>query len=544
MKKFLEIIKKSIKWFFLIVVVLIVAAIVVLPKIFPLTKVANYAAQKAGDQIGRTISIKKASFNPFKGVSLYGIVISNDKRFSHRPMIDIKEVVLSYELMPLILQRRVVVKKAGIDGLELLYEKRGLANNFASLSQKKAGIPVAKTRVEDKVEEKRKPKEPIAMNIGKIFISNSKIDYIDYKTTGKKELNISDFNISLSNLSNDLAYSPAKLKGKVKISGAGNTSRIDLDGKITGPKAADMELKIDKLALDKLLSIFTNIKPKGTAKKAKKKGPPQELKIDFAPLRGYDLDFVAKLGEFTWGRMKVEDIKFKLGLHKMAFTFSNEAALYGGSVEADTNSALAKVPAPFNAVAKVNKIDGAKFLDEGLDMEGIIEGLLSADVNVKGKLNYPTKLTGSIMAKFEKGKIVDASKLLPGVPKEIFADLNGRTFDIFEMELILKDGKPTVGAIKGKGPNLDIDQNFNLDMDKVKKQLEGDIAKEKANIQAELDAKKKAAQDALDAEKQKAQDAMDAEKQKAQDALDAQKKEAEEKANEELQNQLNNFIKQ
>ncbi|MBU0579835.1 MAG: AsmA family protein, partial [Candidatus Margulisbacteria bacterium] len=424
--KIFKFLKKAIKWFLIIVVILVIAAVVVLPKIFPLTKVANYAAAKAGEQIGRTISIKDASFNPFTGVSLRGIVISNDKNFSHKPMIDIQEVVLSYELLPLIFERRVVVHKAGVKGMSLLYEKKGKLNNFASLKAKKAAAPVPKTKVEDKVEEKKAKKDkksaqPIALNVGKIFIANSNVEYIDYVATGQKVLKIEDLDIKLTNLSNDLAYSPAKLKGSVKIIGGGNTSKIKLDGKITGTKSADIELKIDKLAGDKLLSVFSNIEAKGTKKKdpKKKKEPPKEIIIDFSPLKGYNIDFVASMGEFMWGRLKVEDIKFKLGLHNMALTFNNEAGLYGGTVNADANAALATVPAQFNSIAKVKRIDGKKFLDEGMDMEEAVEGLLSADVDVKGKLNYPTKLTGTVSATFENGKIIDASKILPNLPEAI-----------------------------------------------------------------------------------------------------------------------------
>jgi AsmA family len=537
MKKALKFIKKLLFWFTVIMVVLIIAAIIILPKIFPLTKVANYAAEKAGEQIGRTISIKEVSFNPFKGVSLKGIVVSNDRNYSHRPMLDIKEVVLAYELMPLLRERKVVVYKAGIDGLTFLFEKKGKLNNLSSLvsAKKKSGTAKKKKK---KSASKKSSGKMIDLNIGKIFIENSNIEYIDHKKSGDKILKIEDLNIVLKNISNKLEYSPAKLKGSVKIIGGGNTSKIKLDGKITGFKSADMELKIDKIHGDKLLSVFTDIKPKGTKKKKKKKKekkPLKELNLDFTPLKGYKFVFVATLDDFFWGRLKVSGIKFKTSLDRMKFVFANEASLYGGKIDASVDANLAQSPAPYSVEADISKIDGEKFLDEGFDIEGAITGLMSAEAKLDGKLNFPTKFNGKVGTTFENGKIVNASKILPGVPESFFQGINNKGFDIFQMELFLKKGMPSVGALKVKGPEITIDKDFNLDAAKLQKAAAAQLAKEKARIAAEVKNK-------LEAEKKKIALEIERKKKeaeaKAQAEIDKQKNAVEDKVKNELENQI------
>jgi len=515
--------KKIIKWLVSlvsIIIVLIVLALIFLPKLIDLTAVANEFADKAETEIGRQISIDDVSFSIFSGIHIKGIVLANDKSYSRKPMLKISELVLAYKLWPLIKERKVAVENVGIKGLDLLLELKGKTNNIASLSKSKPKPKPVKEKVamKDMKVLDVKIDSPIDINVKKIFIYDSNVTIINHNNESKV-FKIEDIDFAITNLSTDLKYSPAKIKSSIRLVGENTATNIDFNGKLKDYTAADLELKIDKVVVDKLIAAFVK---EDTAKKKTKKTKKDKstesvedkpLDVDFTFLKNIDLDFVFTLKQFQFNKLKVSGVKAKVALHKLALTFETAAKLYEGSVDMNLDAKLANPRPEFHTTLSINKVVGEEFLKNGLDINDFVEGKLSADGDFKGELRWPKKLTGHANVTFSDGKYV-SGKILGETVQPMLESIEGKGFNEFFIELKLKSGKADIGAFKITGDDFALEHTLNLNVN-VNKIVNKELDKQKA---------------ALEAQKKAAEEKVQAELAAKQAEIEAQKKAAEEEA--------------
>jgi uncharacterized protein involved in outer membrane biogenesis len=470
------------------VVVLLIIALVVLPKLLSTGKIRDYAADKLGQQIGRQVSIEDASFSIFSGIHLRNVSIANDPSYSARSMIKIKDMVLAYKLWPLIIKQKVVVNDIGMDGLDVLYEMKGRSNNFASLSSNppKPKAPKVKTDMKDIKEIDLTVKSPIDINVKRVFLTNSNVEFINHNNASKKML-IENINFEVSNLSTDLKYNPGKIKSSIRLVADGSKTNIDFSGKLTDFNAADLELKIDKIVLDKLLSPF--VKEAASDKKSsdKSKTAGQALDVDFTFLKNIDLNFVFTLKEFKNKNIKASDIKSKVSLKKLKLLFEAEAKLYNGTADISIDGLLANPKPEFHSKVAIHNVDGQVFLVDSFDIENFIEGKLSVEADVTGEVRLPKKVSGFANCTFTDGKFI-SGKILGDVG-QLFKGIEGKGFKEFFIGLKMAEGAPQLGSVRAVGDGFSIDQSVDLSKS-VSDIADKAIAEKKAEIDQAVEAKK------------------------------------------------------
>jgi hypothetical protein len=508
--------KKLIKWTFISTVLAVIIGVTILYLFFPLQRVVRYVTDAAGRAIGRQITVQKTSFNVFRGVQLQGVTVSNERGFSKQPLLELKELWLGYDLKLLILERRVYISNIELSGVRFLYEKNKRGDNVSGmLPQSKAGAEQKKkgtgTKEQAKPAANGKKRQPVNLRIAKVQVRDSFIEYNDQSGQKKKNVKLSAINLTINDLSNDLRNIPVSARGSLRLSAGGAGSRLNFTLKEQGTKKFNVQLAVDKLPLDKFLAVFAS-EPAKKATRKKQSAAKGKTAAYVAYLKGYEANFSGTVSQFSWRQVLVPSLKFAMRLHDLQLDVTSETALYGGSVQVVAYSFLNKKGTPYTLKGKVREIDGKRFLAGAFDLERVVEGSLSAEADLRGTLAELKKPSGVISTTFKDGRLVNAARILPGIPDYICAQLNDRGFDLFFFKLIFRNGSPTVGALKAKGENLDIDQTVNLDLNKLKRQVQQDINREKKRVEKEgrqeINRKKAEVQKEIDIKKEKAKESV------------------------------------
>lgn len=475
------------------VLVLLILAIIFLPKLINLTAIANDFADKAEGQIGRQISIQNVSFSIFSGVHLKGVVLSNAPGYSSRPMVVVKDIALKYKLWPLIAQKKVVITAAGLDGLDLVLELRAKGSNLDGLGDSKKATTVKpstlpKTEMKDMKTVDLTIKSPLEINVNRIFFTNSNIDIINH--VNAKKLQVKDINLVVNDFSTDLKYKPLKLNASLKLFADGEKTKIEFFGKMPSFNSADLELNIDKIVLDKLMSPFIapneNNKKDKTTKKSTE--TTEELPLDFMFLKNMKLDFIFNLKEFQNKNLKVQKVKAKASLNKLAYDFDAEAFLYKGSVKLMASGNLNNPVPDFKTKISIHAVNAAAFLDEALDIKDFVEGIMLTDGEFSGELRRPKKISGFANVSVKDGKYVSGA--IFGGGRDFLKGIEGKSFKEFFLELKLKEGKPSLGVVKIEGdfPLISIDfsksavEHLESALLQAKEQLKKEITKKTAEV--------------------------------------------------------------
>jgi len=503
-------------------IIILVLALIFLPKFVPLTKIANKVADNVETQIGRTVSIEKVKFSIFSGVHLKGITLSNEKSYSTRPMITIKDITFHYDLWPLIIKKKIVVKDVGINGLNLLVEMRGKETNLSAIAKK---TPKTKKKADT---DKTKSKTPFKIdtsglmdiNVSKIYFTNSNITIINHNNESK-EFAIDDINFVISNLNTNLRYNPASIKSSLFLLGGKSKTKISFDGRLLDFTEYELHLKIDKVAADKLLTAFIK-----NEKKAKKKNKNKIVKTvaeapNFDFFKNFKINFIFNLGEFRYKNLFVTDVNATATLKDLLFLFESEAQLYDGQVKLNLEAILKQPKPNYHSTLSIIKVESATFLKDSFRIKDFVTGALSADADISSELRTPAKFNGVVNAKFMKGMLI-SGKVMGDVGKTALSGVAGKSFNEFFIGIKLKDGLPVINSFDIKG------DGFNINIGDAAKMVESAVNDAKKEITTK-------AQEQIDVVKEQVVEKVNEESVKIQ-------KDMEEKVQKELTNQLQNLL--
>jgi len=506
-------VKKITKIFIAIVVLLLLVltlALIFLPKMVPITKIANLAADKVETRIGRTISIEKVDFSIFSGIHLKKITLSNERGYSPQPMVTIKDVTFHYKLWPLIFKKKVVVKDAGINGMNLLVEIRGKSSNIKTLADK---ISEKKPEKSAPAEEQNQiTKEPEALvidagelmdiNISRIYFTNSNIKLINHNNESKV-FEAKDIDFELSNLSTDLKYSPARVQSSVELAAGGSKTNIEFNGKLLDFTEYDLDLKVDRVAIDKLISPF--VKQEQSEKKAKAgRTSARATNPNFDFFKNFKINFIFNLKELSYQDLKTTNFKAKAVLKDLMLMMESEAALYEGAINMNLDADL-KQPVPdYHAVLNINSVQSEPFLIDFLDIKDFVSGALSADADISSTLAKPTAVNGFVNTTVTDGQFI-SGEAMGDVPAQLLKEKEGQGFERFFIEIRLKNGFPEFGMISmdEEAFNLNVSDISLKSVEKqVKQQIDTAIEKEKKAVEEQLEEQKDQAKQQLEKEAQ------------------------------------------
>jgi len=525
MEKLINLFKKFSKWFViggLTLLVLLILAVVFLPKMLNLESVRNFAAKTIQKQIRRQVSIDKVRFSVFSGVELGGIVIANDPSFSARPMVKINKVVLKYKFWPLVLQRKLVVEEAGIDGMDYVFEIRGYKTNIDSITKYTYVPPaVEKDKVTDLLDKTNNLKKQAAQlqqlsegsfqfNIKKVYLTNSNIDYITWLEGTARPLSMEKVNFVVTNINNHLDKSPAIINCSFVMQAMKKTkSKVNFKGRLTGPLQAVLDVNIDQINNDDFMEIYVlKNAPKVAAKPGAK--PTFSYVFDFSPLQGFYLDLNTSVDKFLYDKMHVENIRSQVTLKDMKLTIKAKTDLYSGRSDFGVDVNLKGKGNPFNVTTQISGVDSHEFLREAFNVDKFVRGKLSASAQVSATLANAIGLNGLVKTHFEDGAVLDASKFTNlGEDKTMAAVVSlfkESHFKDLYLDLAMNNGKPTLKYFKlvetgGKVTEIDFTKDLGKVLEnQVKKEIDTAVDKEKERVQKDLDDKAKAEKERLENE--------------------------------------------
>jgi len=123
---------------------LVFVAALVAPMFVNWDKLKDEAAAKVSASLGRKLSIGKASFSIFSGVTLSDISLANGAGFSKQPLFENASATVSYSLLSL-LTGKVVLSSIEFDQPKILIQKAANGRfNFSDLGQAQAAAPAVK----------------------------------------------------------------------------------------------------------------------------------------------------------------------------------------------------------------------------------------------------------------------------------------------------------------------------------------------------------------------------------------------------------------
>ncbi len=427
---------------------LVVIASVVLAMFLPLDKIKDFAAAEMSKTLHREVKIEKASFNIFTGIKLEKISISERRNDAKRHFISADAIELHYDLWPL-LQRKLVIKKAGLAKPEIFIEKLPSGEfNFSDL--------LAPQKKEDK-----KPGEktalPFELFMESFYIRDGKMVYED-KGAGTAS-SINDFNLSVSGF--ELAMSkPVEIKASSNVVYQGKTVPIAVSCKakadlqketvvlspitlsIAGEsanasltasgfkKGPDISLSLSskKISVDPLLSIFSS-PDKKTAKKTDLTKTVDQLTASIP--RTLKAKAAIDISNLTFQNFTVDKIVLSAGItNKNATLDLKEIKFYEGSLSGTAKANL-NVPGlayeakdmrlkGFNAHPFSNSVIDTFLtnLTDYKDLKNKIYGKLDIIVSLSGRGVEPKtilkNLTGDAKLSLKNGEI-KRTKILASV---------------------------------------------------------------------------------------------------------------------------------
>jgi len=320
---------KWILWGFLVLIVILLIIIMLIPFFLPLDKIKDIAVARMSESLKREVRIEGISFNIFKGLKLNQLYIGNRKGFTEEPFISADAIELRFNLLSLILQRKIEANKLVLVKPEILIER-------ASSGELNVSDLLAKKKVKEAPKEK---KAPISFLVSEFSVSNGNLIFLDRMPKEPVRSGLSDLNLDVSNISlktikpmviktvaNGIYEdNPIKIgmygkvdldidKENIKISDF--TTKIGRDSLLTNAeiqnfKAPNINIKIFStgFALDPLLTLIS-----GGEKEEKKERIYGELTrsvnrtMSFIP-PGLSLDGALNIKNLSYRKLNIDEIK-------------------------------------------------------------------------------------------------------------------------------------------------------------------------------------------------------------------------------------------
>ncbi|HTY13605.1 MAG TPA: AsmA family protein [Candidatus Omnitrophota bacterium] len=428
--------KNPLRIFIVAVSVLAALAILAFTLIYfmlPLNKIKDYAAEYLSGQLRREVRIRSVTFNPFSGIRLKGLTISNRKGFDDRPFISADAIEMRYLFWPL-LQGKVIIPELSLVHPQIIVEKsrRGDFNFSDMFLAPPSPRPAAPARKKKRGRfstlppapppQTQKPssgKPPIDLIVNSFTIKHGDIVYVDYAAGTEnrlKDLNVNISGITLSmvkpvsfrastvatyqkkdipvSLSGDLAVDLANNVLQVpnlQLAIAGDTLAIDL--KISKGSDISASLSSDRFVLDPLIAIFASAPSAEKKEKSTAGTLTQSLRSTFSAIPS-DLHIRASadLKNMSLSQMKFNALSLALELKKRSLSVDlTNFAAYNGSLSAKGMLDLPALSYNFGkielkgltATPFVNDVIDS-FLPAMIDMKNKVEGKLDVALAVKG----------------------------------------------------------------------------------------------------------------------------------------------------------------
>jgi hypothetical protein len=225
-------------------VLLLVVAAIAIPILLPPAKMKAMVTDKLSAAIHHKVSVGDVGFNVLSGFDVKNLVISNRSGWATQPLLNAKDISISYHLLPL-LWGHVSLKEIILNQPDILVERRGLnAFNFSDMSgsetaqaspasapvkavapakgkakankktKKHAELPVAPSEneafcfplmgqawAETTQPTKTTAKSSLNVTVDGLNIIHGKMVYLDETVSPAQRYNLSDFNFHINNVS-------------------------------------------------------------------------------------------------------------------------------------------------------------------------------------------------------------------------------------------------------------------------------------------------------------------------------------------------------
>ena len=258
---------KLVLWLVVVVVVLVAAAAVILPKYINPNDYKDQITAQVEKMTGRKLVLGgniDLSVFPWLGVSLKQVSLGNAPGFGDKPMVSADELNVRVQLMPLLLNRKLLVDTIGIDGgdINLARNKEG-KTNFADLMGGGKTAPASTPGAQPGTAPSKGPALS-EMVLNGVDVKKTDIHWVDQRSgqsysvgnlnvhTGELSFGrpvavevSGSFDAPKNNIAGDLS-----IKGDISVSEDGQTIRVSplsLTGKLKGKAvpggASDLALK-------------------------------------------------------------------------------------------------------------------------------------------------------------------------------------------------------------------------------------------------------------------------------------------------------------
>ncbi|HVZ81157.1 MAG TPA: AsmA family protein [bacterium] len=163
MNKFLKIILWIIGGFVGLVVLLLAAAAIIIPIKYPPEKLKAMATEKLTETLHHQVAVKDVRFNILSGFKIQGLKVANRAGWDPTPIVDAKEISISYQLFPL-LWGQVKLDEVVLDRPEIFIERRGMDSfNFSDMTAStSSAVPAAAPAAQASVAAKKPAAKPKA----------------------------------------------------------------------------------------------------------------------------------------------------------------------------------------------------------------------------------------------------------------------------------------------------------------------------------------------------------------------------------------------
>ena len=512
---------KILKWVAVGLVALIVIlglAVVFLPKLLNVDSVKNYLVDVAQKQVNRKITLEKVSFSVFTGLELHNLTMSDDPKFSNGTALKIKRLVLSYDLWPLIFERKVKISQAGIDGLSLLFEQRGAATNFDSLAP--ATTQEVKKQTQQKVVETQPAvaAAPVSFDVKKIFIKGADIKYVFFFLGVPTGMDIKDMNFEVTNLNNDLEKNPANISSTMKLVFVNKVTKLSFSGKLLASNRANVVMNMDVVDGDALMEAFY---PPALIKILSAGKPytiddmlDQSLAMDFTPLKNFHLSFTGKLGSYLYQKVNVQNIELDTKIDNLQCNADMKYQLYSGTGTLNFKSLLNRPDARYAIVSTMRGVESQGYLRDAFGITDFMRGSLNADLVANGNLLKAYRLNGKLQTVVSDGAIMNPEKLLNMANNQVLASILGNPevvktlknsgFKTLQMNMNLDRTMPSLTYIKGTDRqgkvfmDIDFTKDFTAEIkNQAQQAVQKEVDKVKDQAQKDLDEAKKREEERL-----------------------------------------------
>ncbi len=225
-------------------VLLLVIAAIAIPILLPPAKMKALVTEKLSAAIHHKVSVGEVSFNVLSGFDVKNLVISNRSGWAAQPLLNAKDISISYHLLPL-LWGQVSLKEIVLNQPDILVERRGLNSfNFSDMTGGESAqaatapapanaIPAVKGKAKSKKKSKKHAEMPVTQSENEAFyfplmgqawaettqsakpssksslnvtvdglnIIHGKMVYLDESVSPAQRYNLSDFNFHINNVS-------------------------------------------------------------------------------------------------------------------------------------------------------------------------------------------------------------------------------------------------------------------------------------------------------------------------------------------------------